>query len=476
VSVARSAGQEGTVVDVVQIGGRTPERIPEIGPDGKMVGYRKDEDGKVLTTAMSAEGESQLEEVAKVSGGKLVRSERGTTGIDTVSQDLKRKMTEELAEQVETIYADVYMYPLGAALALLVVEVFISESAKRGGKGKGTGAGKGAGGAKGAGRTKVAGAAAAMMVLGAGCGWNPSRPFERQAPEVKSAVVALDAGDAGAAARVLEEYLATGSCEEGGFGIPDKVRERPNASFDLGLALFQLAERFGQRFGEEGRAGDAGPTPEEQALAELRSTEVECALRVVLQVASDTDLPLELRARAQYLAGNLEFLRGQSTEETKTKGYEEAVRHYDESLKITPGLVDGGDAIGQDAAWNRAIALFRIEEEKKKDSGAPDAGPRDASSDRQSSPDGSPEHQEGGSNDPHKDGGSPSQPDAGDQNDAQSQANNQEGQDAAQPQEPPPSINQDQRMLDKLESAPTFQQEEAKQRAAQRRFRGKDDK
>ena len=38
VSVARSAGQEGTIVHVVQIGGRTPERIPEVGPDGKIAG------------------------------------------------------------------------------------------------------------------------------------------------------------------------------------------------------------------------------------------------------------------------------------------------------------------------------------------------------------------------------------------------------------------------------------------------------
>ena len=100
VSVARSAGQEGTIVDVVQIGGRTPERIPEIGPDGKMAGYRKDDEGKALTTSLSAEGEAQLEQVAhRSAGGKIVRSERGTTGIDTISQDLKRKMTEELASK-----------------------------------------------------------------------------------------------------------------------------------------------------------------------------------------------------------------------------------------------------------------------------------------------------------------------------------------------------------------------------------------
>jgi Ca-activated chloride channel homolog len=476
VSVARSAGQEGTIVDVVQIGGRTPERIPEMGPDGRMAGYRKDEDGKPLTTSLSAEGEAQLEQVASVAGGKIVRSERGTTGIDAISQDLKRKMTEELAEQVETIYADVYMYPLGGALLLLVAEVFLSESGRRRSKrpgGTGTGTGTSTGTRT---RTAVRVAGLLLLLLG-GCGWSPSRPFERRAPEVKSAVVALDAGDAGAAAGLLEEYLETGSCEEGGLAISDKVRDRihdrPHASLDLGIALFHLGERFGRRFGDEERGGEGGLTPEEEALFELRKGEVECALRVVLAIAGEADIPIDLRARVHYLAGNLEFLR---------KGYEEAVRHYDESLKLIPGIVDGGDTIGQDAAWNRAIALFRIEEEKKRDAGqdggAPDgppqeAGSRDAADDRKSSPDGPPDNHDGGGNEPKKDGGPPSPKDAGGGSDAQNQPNTE---DAAPPQQPPPSVNQDQRMLDMLESAPTFQQQDAKNRASTRKFRGKDDK
>jgi hypothetical protein len=285
---------------------------------------------------------------------------------------------------------------------------------------------------------------------------------------VKSAIAALDAGEAGAAAGLLEEYLATGSCEEGGLGIPDKVRERPHASFDLSLALFQLGERFGRRFGEEERGGEGGPTPEEQALADLRNTEVECALRVVLAIANEMDVPIDLRARAHYLAGNLEFLR---------KGYQEAVRHYEESLKLIPGIVDGGDNIGQDAAWNRAIALFRIEEDKKKDAGGPDgsqdSGPRDSG---KPSPDGTPENQDGGGHDPKPDGGAPPPKDAGGGSDAQNQSNNDTEDAAPPPQQPPPSVNQDQRMLDMLEQAPTFQQQDAKNRASVRKFRGKDDK
>jgi Ca-activated chloride channel family protein len=480
VNVARAAGEEGTVVDVVQIGGRTPERIPEIGPDGKLLGYRKDDDGTPLTTSLSAEGEAQLEQVAKAAGGKIVRSERGTTGIDSVAQDLKRKMTEELAERVETVYADVYFYPLGAAVALLLAEVFLGDASRKGGK-KAPGTKRGAAPAvatkaaatKAAAAFLLALAGAALLGLVAGCGVNPARPFERQAPEVKEAIVELDAGNVKMATGLLETYLATGSCADGGFGIPDKVRERPSASFDLGLALFQMGEQFGRRFGEENRTIDGGPSPAEQHLAELRSDRVECALRAVLAIANEPDVPLDLRARAHYLAGNLEFLRG---------AYEEAVRHYDEALKLIPGLVEGGDPVGQDAAWNRAIALFRIEDEKKKDAGSdaspppqpdggkPDAGNRDAASDAPRSPD-------GGNQDDKKDAGSSNGDDGGQNRDRPEAGPPPPSPDGGPPPENPrPNVNQDERMLDMLESAPTFQQQDAKNKVPGRKFRGRSDK
>ena len=79
-----------------------------------------------------------------------------------------------------------------------------------------------------------------------GCGsWNPSEPFHRQAPEVAEAIAKLDAGAFESAEEVLEQYLETGACADGGIGLPPKVRKRPDGSFDLGLTLFHLAEKYG---------------------------------------------------------------------------------------------------------------------------------------------------------------------------------------------------------------------------------------
>jgi Ca-activated chloride channel family protein len=131
VQVAESCAREGTRIDVVQIGGRAPEVIPEVGADGKVVGLRKDEDGKPLTTQLSAEGEAQLAKVASVTSGTIVRAEHGDTGIDKIARDLAKMMHEELAEKVEQVYGERYGWPLGAALLLLLVEAFVAEAPAR---------------------------------------------------------------------------------------------------------------------------------------------------------------------------------------------------------------------------------------------------------------------------------------------------------------------------------------------------------
>lgn len=131
VSSAQSIGAEGTTVHVVQIGGRTPERIPEVGPDGKIVGWRSDRQGRPLTTALSVEGEKQLAEVAAGGNGTLVRAERGTTGIDKITAELKKQMKSEYGEKVETVYADVYFYPLGLSILLLIAEAMLGEAPRR---------------------------------------------------------------------------------------------------------------------------------------------------------------------------------------------------------------------------------------------------------------------------------------------------------------------------------------------------------
>lgn len=476
VSVAKTAAQDNITIFVVQIGGRTPEPIPLVTETGEVRGTRTDDEGKPLTTSLSAEGEAQLGSIATTTGGAVVRSEAGQTGLSEIERRLKKLMTEELSERVETIYADVYLYPLGLALLLMFAEAFIPEARarkpsrvpppkKRRPKRRGARAAQGAG-------TLLA----ALLALG--CAKQRNELWMRNAPAVEEAIAAYDAGDAGAAASLLQGYLATGKCDQGNIGAPDSVRTKPSASFDLGLALFKLGEQYGQRFGEEEPAGDAAKSPEVQAAKEKRSSEVECALRVVRVVAADQSVAIDLRARAFYLAGNLEFLRGD---------YESAVKGYDASLELIPGFPEdaGVDGIGRDAAYNRAIALARVQEQKK-DAGPdsppeapPDSGPPDSGED----PDSGRDDKKDQNGDEKKE--DPGQPDAGPDGGKQEQPPNRDsgeqdgGKEPEAKQEPTPpkqspSQNQDERMLDMLERAPSVQQQDAKNRALTGRARTED--
>jgi Ca-activated chloride channel family protein len=484
VSVAEAAAGEGIAVHVVQIGGRSPEPIPEYDDTGQRVGWRTDEQGNPLTTSLSAEGEAQLGRVAEKGGGRLVRSQSGSTGIDTVAAALRRMMTEELSEKVETIYADVYYYPLAAAVLLLLVETFVSElprQRKRKARSKASATAEGA--------ATWVGLASLVLTLLAGCHRATDRIFERNAPEVDQAVGVMDAGDASAAVGLLEQYLSTGKCDNGKIGIPDRVRERPNAAFDLGLGLFRIAEQFGQRWSElTGPAKNRDRTQSEES--PVRRAQIDCALSIVELAAADRNLPPELRARAYYLAGNLKLLRGD---------YTGAIEAYDHSLRIIPGVSgDAGDSIGRDAAWNRAIALRYRDEEPPPDAGndgspqespdadrqdsgedaSPDAGPPDSGE-----PDASDSGQDSGGNDSN-DAGKPPEPeskDAGQPKDAGGSAQNENRQQNEQPKGSPPpaqdnNASQNDRILDMLEQAPTLQEHDANRRAGRYVRRSSEDK
>ena len=131
-SIARAIGTDGTTIHVVQIGGRTSERIPEVGPDGSILGWRRTEDGRFLTTELTPEGEAQLASIAAATpGGVIIRAERGETGIDQLAEKLKAQRTSEHAERVETVYADVYYVPLIAAIVLLLLEALVFEAPAR---------------------------------------------------------------------------------------------------------------------------------------------------------------------------------------------------------------------------------------------------------------------------------------------------------------------------------------------------------
>lgn len=493
VASAQSAEAASISIHVVQIGGRTAEPIPNVDNSGRAHGLRRDPQGRVMTTALSAEGEATLARIAELTRGSVVRSEGGSTGIEEIAQDLRRLMTEELSERVETVYADVYFYPLGFAILLLLLESWLTERGRRQAEAET--------------RKQVALSAIVLAGVLSACDTGRVDPwFMHDAPAVERARVSLSPrGDAGVAAKELLGYLGLGPCSEGRLSVGPSVAERPQATFDLGLALFRMAERYGQRFGAEPLPGG-----EEPGLLAQRSLEVECGLAALLPLLDRSRLGVPMRARALYLYGNLEFLRGE---------YEAAVDAYDRALTLVPGrepTAKQGEAapsaaepmaeqealwaLGRDCAHNRAIAQRRAAEKKKEEEDPPDAGPPPPADGGATNSQGDPDEPgSGGSGDPPDsdessepgDAEQDPSPDSSKPNDSSepstpdpSAAQQEPPSDKAQgdsrqptpsdsqqapPQAPPPSVrarlSQDERLLDELEQAPTLQQAAARARA-----------
>jgi Ca-activated chloride channel homolog len=92
VRVAENCAKDGIAIHVVQIGGRQPAPIPDMDDNGRVLGNRRDERGEPLTTAFSPAGEAQLERIATIGGGKLVKSAGGSTGIASITTLLEKQM------------------------------------------------------------------------------------------------------------------------------------------------------------------------------------------------------------------------------------------------------------------------------------------------------------------------------------------------------------------------------------------------
>ena len=537
VGVARQAAGEKTRIDVVQIGGRAPEPIPDVGPDGRTQGFRKDESGRTLTTELTAEGEAQLADIAKATGGAIVRAEKGETGIDEVARALKKMMREELAERVEIAFDEEYMWPLGLAILLLIAEGLIPRGAapaprlrfrRRAPAGRDPRPWRLEEDAEGRRQTRQTGTNATTNGTRATTARSRRRKrgrHERLVPRRAALPSPLCRVDG---ARRPRRGMRVGSdtpvrtrsaAGERGARLLRRGRGRRGRGAPPGLPhdrrLLGGQHRHAARACAKGRTArsisasrsSSSPRRTVTASATRRTTPASstrtsraCApARSSARSASCVrsrripTQPVSLRARARYLEGNLLFL---------TAAYKEAVTAYDHALELVPAMGDAGpigtntdagkvtyvaDPVGRDAAWNRAVALRRIED--KKDAG-PDASPPDGGdggqNDDQNQPDGgNDKNQPDGGNDDDQDAGKDSG--SGDQNqDAGKDSGGGDDQNKPPPkqdqkdepeQPPPPSRqSQDERILDQLENAPTVQQEAAKKQGKARRVRGMADK
>ena len=209
VTVARSIADSKTTIHVVQIGSRTPEVIPEVDTGGSVVGVRRGSDDKPLMTSLSADGEEQLVQIAEVTGGNIIRAERGSTGIEVLVGAARADDAVGAFGEGRDDLRGCVLLSVGAGVALVDHRHILGSGAQAP-----VGGGACDGGCGSCSRKSERGpdtwviadgvgrGSRLQAALVTGCGVEPDRPFVRNAPEVDDAIDALDAGQTQAAAEL----------------------------------------------------------------------------------------------------------------------------------------------------------------------------------------------------------------------------------------------------------------------------------
>jgi Ca-activated chloride channel family protein len=128
IAAARELSAAGIKVYAVGIGSGTGEPIPSYTADGTLTGHMKDSDGRLIMTALTAENEETLKEIASITGGEYVRAEEGTVGITQIRRELAKLQASEQKARRVTVHENRFALALLPGFLLLVLEALLPEA------------------------------------------------------------------------------------------------------------------------------------------------------------------------------------------------------------------------------------------------------------------------------------------------------------------------------------------------------------
>ncbi|MCR4829569.1 MAG: VWA domain-containing protein [Bacteroidales bacterium] len=123
IGAAKKAASQGIMVCTIGIGSPEGSRIPVYDERGRQVDFRKDRDGKVITTFLN---ESMLRDVARAGNGIFVHASDNNAAHAIVKQ-LSKLDDEKFGTAQFSAFETKYQWPLGAGILCLVLEVLICE-------------------------------------------------------------------------------------------------------------------------------------------------------------------------------------------------------------------------------------------------------------------------------------------------------------------------------------------------------------
>lgn len=126
-AAADEAARAGVKIFAIGVGTTEGELIP-VREEGKPLDFVKDKDGAVVKSRLD---EETLKQLALRTGGIYVRSAAGDFGMDTIyGKGIAQLQGKEQETQLRKRYFERFQWPLGLALALLLVECFVTDRRK----------------------------------------------------------------------------------------------------------------------------------------------------------------------------------------------------------------------------------------------------------------------------------------------------------------------------------------------------------
>jgi Ca-activated chloride channel family protein len=122
VEEAKLAAEKGIVIHTIGIGSPDGSPIP-IEVNGR-TDYLKDRDGNTVITKLDEKG---LQEIASVTGGRYVRANNTSLGLNEIYNEIGRMKKSEVNAVMYTEYNDQFLIPAVIALFLLVADILITD-------------------------------------------------------------------------------------------------------------------------------------------------------------------------------------------------------------------------------------------------------------------------------------------------------------------------------------------------------------
>lgn len=126
--LSKQLERRGVAVYAVGTGTTRGAPIPLRDPTGMLIGYKKDAEGRVVTSRLN---EQVLESLALASGGRYYRATSGEVEIDEIGRVLGALSQGELGSELRTRYEERFQIPLLLAWLALAADALLGDRRRR---------------------------------------------------------------------------------------------------------------------------------------------------------------------------------------------------------------------------------------------------------------------------------------------------------------------------------------------------------